>query len=138
MSLLFLRTTTALLRSSQRQHFAGIVVVPVQRSFSSKSSDDGKDLTRKQFAAIIAKQTDLSKSKADAIIKTLFDTIAEKVAEGKSVKIPNFGKFYSVHISERMGYNPSTREPMQITSRQRPRFRPFQAFKELVNKDKED
>lgn len=57
------------------------------------------------------------------------------VAEKNNVRISDFGSFTSTQSEPRLGRNPLTGEAITIPSSNRIRFKPFKAFKEIVNTD---
>jgi Bacterial DNA-binding protein len=60
-------------------------------------------------------------------------TKPQGVSDGKAVKLAGFGMFESVSTKARAGVNPATKQPLNIPSRRRVRFRTFKAFKEIVD-----
>lgn len=74
-------------------------------------------VTVRQIAAFIAANHDLSKSKAEEIVKDVFDLIVSEVLDEKKVQIAKFGAFETKQKSARVGRNPKTGEEVQIAAR---------------------
>lgn len=81
----------------------------------------------------IAESYDLPKVKAERIVNTLFDTIAEELVAGEEVQIANFGKFYVRSVAERKIHNPRTGEEGIAPAHQAAAFRAFKSLKNAIN-----
>jgi nucleoid DNA-binding protein len=67
-------------------------------------------------------------------MQSLHPLNSQSVREKKDVKISDFGSFQSVHAKARSGTNPSTGASIVIPAKERIRFKPFAAFKSVINK----
>ena len=76
----------------------------------------------------VASTHDITVAKSQRIVNTIFDTIAEKVVDGKQVRLSNFGVFYSYTSKARNGRNPSSGRPIKIAPKRRIRFKAYDAF----------
>jgi DNA-binding protein HU-beta len=74
----------------------------------------------------------VSKSKADAILAALADTIMATVGIGEKVTLAGFGSFEKRDRAAREGRNPKTGESMTIAATTVPAFSAGKAFKETV------
>lgn len=90
-------------------------------------------LSRQDIVEMVAEDHDLTKAKADRIVKSIFDTISEAVTERKIVRISGFGSFENRHWKSRQGRNPNTGEPLTLDARQRVKFKAYEALKASVN-----
>mmetsp|Transcript_19644 Transcript_19644/g.28911 ORF Transcript_19644/g.28911 Transcript_19644/m.28911 type:complete len:85 (+) Transcript_19644:304-558(+) len=82
---------------------------------------------------MIAEDHDLSKAKADRVVKSIFDTIGEAVTERKIVKISGFGSFENKHHKSRPYRHPQTGEALTMDAQQRVKFKAYKALKASVN-----
>lgn len=82
----------------------------------------------------ISNQTKIPKNKIELIIDTMLQTVEKEVASGNKVLISGFGLFYSAHRKARKGINPNTKEKMEISGMQLPKFKPDTKFKRAVQK----
>ena len=71
-------------------------------------------MTRKDLIDKVAKEFGLKKKDAEAIVKFIFQVIAETVKKGERVSIQRFGSFELRELKERKIRNPRTGEEMKI------------------------
>lgn len=81
---------------------------------------------------IYNKHRDLDKYTANAIVQEVFDEIKNGVDEGKAVSIGGFGIFISKQMKPRVGRNPRTGKSVIIPTHLKIKFKPSEAFKELI------
>ncbi len=74
-----------------------------------------------------------SKKEAAAIVETILDVIKEALVAGEKVKISSFGSFTVHSKAKRMGRNPKTGEPLEITARKVLTFKPSQVLRTVLN-----
>lgn len=78
-------------------------------------------MNRGQLIDELADRTGLPRSKADALVRALFDpragVIAEELRSGGSVALPGFGRFSARERAARKGRHPKTGREMEIPSR---------------------
>ena len=75
----------------------------------------------------------LTKSEANAVIKTFFGTIANALAKGDRVEIRGFCSFYVKKYKAYAGRNPKTGKPTQVKSKKLPFFKCGKDLKERVD-----
>lgn len=80
----------------------------------------------------IAETHEIPKTVANAIVGSVFDSIMEAVKSGEGATFPGFGTFKLSERAARKGFNPKTKEPIDIAASKAPRFTPGSAFKSLV------
>lgn len=85
------------------------------------------------LAEELATTAEIPTSTAVQCVKSVFEIIASKVAEGKTVNIAGFGGFSSTHRAARTGRNPSTGATMQIEAKTVPSFKAAKRLKDKVN-----
>ena len=73
-----------------------------------------------------------TKTQSEAVIKSLFDTIADEMAKGGTVDIAGFGKFEGVMRNAREARNPQTGEKVMVPAQRVPKFKAGKALKDTV------
>jgi nucleoid DNA-binding protein len=90
------------------------------------------------MAEKLANKCDLSKSKAEEVVNSIFDTrpghgiIAVELDAGRDVQITGFGTFGSKSRSARTGRNPATGAVITIPAKKYPTFKPGKGLKDRV------
>ncbi|MEO2068537.1 MAG: HU family DNA-binding protein [Desulfurobacteriaceae bacterium] len=74
-------------------------------------------MTRKDLIDRVAKKFGLKKKEAEAIVKFIFQEIAETVKKGERVSIQGFGAFELRELKERKIRNPRTGKMVEIPKR---------------------
>lgn len=92
-----------------------------------------KNMNRVELVAEVAKKADLSKKDAEAAVKSVFDAIADALADGDKVQLIGFGTFDVAERAAREGRNPRTGETMKIEASKAPRFKAGKALKDRIN-----
>ncbi len=87
------------------------------------------DLVRK-----VAAKANLTQDQASKAVSAMLDTIKETLAEGEKVVLTGFGTFETRNRQARQGFNPQTREPMEIPASTVPAFSPGSTLKSAVKK----
>ena len=81
-------------------------------------------MTRKDLIDRVAEKFGLRKKEAEAIVKFVFQEIAETVRKGERVSIQGFGAFELRELKERKIRNPRTGELLEIPRRKKVVFIP--------------
>lgn len=95
-------------------------------------------MTKSEMAAKLAKQCDLSQTKALEAVNCIFDTapgkgiIAVELDAGREVRITGFGTFGTKRRSARSGRNPATGETIQLAAKTYPTFKAGKSLKDRV------
>jgi len=76
-------------------------------------------MTRKDLIDKVAKNFGLKKKDAEAIVKFIFQEIAETVRRGERVSIQGFGAFELRELKERRIKNPRTGDVIEVPVRKR-------------------
>ena len=93
----------------------------------------GKTLTRADLSESVHRHVGLSRTESADLVKSVLDTISERVVRGETVKLSSFGTFMVRHKNGRIGRNPKTGEEVPITPRRVLVFRPSHVLKDYVN-----
>jgi len=91
------------------------------------------NLTRRELALAINQELGISQRHAAEIVDTVFATMKDKLIEGESLKLVQFGILKVQHKSPRRGRNPRTGEEMTITRRRMISFRTSKRLRERLN-----
>jgi len=81
-------------------------------------------LTRKDLIDRVARKFGLKKKEAEAIVRFVFQEIAEAVKRGERVSIQGFGAFELRKLKERRVVNPKTKEVLEVSGRNKVVFVP--------------
>ncbi|MAQ76987.1 DNA-binding protein [Candidatus Campbellbacteria bacterium] len=73
-----------------------------------------------------------TKTQAEAVIKGIFDAMAEEMAKGGTVDIAGFGKFEGKMRNARTARNPRTGEPVEVPAQRVPKFKAAKGLKDTV------
>jgi DNA-binding protein HU-beta len=97
-------------------------------------------MTKDDFAAKLARKTDISKSKAHEVIDAIFSTdprqgiIATELDGGRDFTVTGFGTFGTRKRKSRQGRNPRTGASITIPAMTVPTFRAGKGLKERVRR----
>lgn len=91
-------------------------------------------MNKSEFISLIATKLDIPKKDASAYVSTIFDTLADTIAEGKNVHITRFGKFAVKPVAARKARNIHTGEPIHLPPSHRLVFSPSLSLKKRMNK----
>jgi len=81
-------------------------------------------MTRKDLINRVAERFGLKKKEAEAIVKFIFQEIAETVKKGERVSIQGFGAFELRELKERKIRDPRTKEVVEIPKKEKVVFVP--------------
>ncbi|MFZ5802223.1 MAG: HU family DNA-binding protein [Candidatus Omnitrophota bacterium] len=79
-------------------------------------------MNKGELAEAVAKNLELSKSKALEAVDAVFDAIKGALKKGDKVALVGFGSFVVRQRKARQGRNPKTGETIQIKARKVPAF----------------
>ena len=91
-------------------------------------------ITLQQIVDALAEKNGISKKKADALVRTMFEVIQEALSEEKYVKIKGLGTFKLTEVDSRESVDVNTGERIEIGGHVKVSFTPDTAMKELINK----
>ena len=86
---------------------------------------------------IAAVQGQLSAKDIELAVKMILDYMAEALAEGERIEIRGFGSFSLHHRPSRIGRNPKTGEPVSLSEKYVPHFKPGKDLKQKVNESRQ-
>ncbi len=89
-------------------------------------------ITRTTLVEALNQEVGLSRNECAELLEDFLRAITDRLAEGTTVKIANFGSFSVRHKGARLGRNPKTGEEAPILARRVVVFRPAQKLKHQV------
>ena len=90
-------------------------------------------MNKTQLIDVVARESELTKKKAECAVNAVLSAIENALADGEKVQIAGFGTFEVKERAERVGRNPATRETITIPASKHPAFTAGKALKEKVN-----
>jgi len=93
-------------------------------------------MNKSNLIEALTKDTGLPKGKAEEVVKTVFNTMANALAKGDRVEIRGFGTFKIKNYDGYTGHNPKTGEPINIKAKKLPFFKCGRELKERVDTHK--
>ena len=91
-------------------------------------------MNKSELIAAAAEKTGLSKIDVSKALDGILDTIKEAVVKGDDVQLIGFGSFGVTERAAKKGFNPKTKQPIDIAASKAVKFKVGAAFKEAVNK----
>ncbi len=79
-------------------------------------------MTQAELVAQLVKETGITKSKAEEVLKSLGGIVKSVLKKGDSVRLPGVGTFKVVERAARSGRNPRTGKTIQIAARKAVKF----------------
>lgn len=96
-------------------------------------------MTRSELIAHLAAQNPhLRQDDVEAVVQTVFDTIADTLARGGRVELRGFGAFTIRWRGARQGRNPRTGEAVEVGGKALPHFKPGKELRLRINADGEE
>ncbi len=83
----------------------------------------------------VAERTGLQKKEAERIIESLLDLITTEIKKGTEVVFTGFGSFLAKERKSRAGFNPKTKQRMQVASVTIAKFKAGKNLKEALKVD---
>jgi integration host factor subunit beta len=90
----------------------------IRSELVQKLCDDHPDLTQKEIERVVA---------------AFFDSITEQLRKGGRVELRGFGAFSTRGRDARKGRNPRTGEPVDVSAKRVPYFKPGKEMRERLN-----
>jgi integration host factor subunit beta len=86
-------------------------------------------------AKIAAANPGLTQIDAEKVVRAVFDTITEHLAEGGRVELRGFGTFSLRHRDARTGRNPRNGQAVQVEAKGKPFFKAGKTIRDRLNPD---
>lgn len=91
-------------------------------------------MNKQELVNEVAKKADLPKTKAQAAVEAIFESIKMTLKKGGEVRLVGFGTFTVAKRAATTGRNPRTGEKISIPASKQPKFKAGKELKEAVNK----
>ncbi len=91
-------------------------------------------MTKSDLIDFISKQAGIPRVKAETVIVTIFDSMAEALIRNDRIEIRGFGSFANRRYRSYKGRNPRTGETIHVEGKRLPFFRVGKELKEELNK----
>ncbi len=91
-------------------------------------------MNKQELVTEVAKKADLPKTKAQAAVEAIFESIKLTLKKGGEVRLVGFGTFTVAKRAATTGRNPRTGEKINIPASKQPKFKAGKDLKEAVNK----
>lgn len=89
-------------------------------------------MDKKELGALIAEKFGLTKKDGVGIVEFVFDNIAEVLVDRGEVAISGFGKFAVKESAARQGFNPQTKEVINIPAKSKAVLKPAKVLKDKL------
>ena len=86
---------------------------------------------------MVIKQTHLSAKDIELTVKHILSLMSESLASGERIEIRGFGSFSLHYRPARIGRNPKTGDPVALSGKYVPHFKPGKDLKLQVNNGKD-
>jgi integration host factor subunit beta len=93
-------------------------------------------MTKSELIEAIAARAELTKTRAEALVSTVFESMAEALRQGEGIEIRGFGSFTVRPYKPYDGRNPRTGQPVPVPAKRLPFFKVGKELKELVNQSR--
>jgi integration host factor subunit beta len=90
-------------------------------------------MNKSDLMEALSKETGLPKVKSEEVVNTVFDQMADALAEGKRVEIRGFGSFKVKDYKGYIGRNPKSGELIHVRPKRLPFFKCGKELKERVD-----
>lgn len=90
-------------------------------------------MTKADLVAEVMQLGDLTRTDAETIIETIFDSVVAALRSGDKIEIRGFGSFRTRQRNPRVGRNPKTGARVEVPSKRVPYFKPSKDLRDMVN-----
>ena len=91
-------------------------------------------MTKSELIEILLKKlSHLKHEDVELAVKTILDLMGQSLADGERIEIRGFGSFCLHYRPPRIGRNPKSGEPVTLSEKHVPHFKPGKELRERVN-----
>ena len=87
----------------------------------------------KLIEILLQEQPHLKLEDVELAVKTILDLMSQSLADGERIEIRGFGSFCLHYRPPRIGRNPKSGEPVNLSEKYVPHFKPDKQLRERVN-----
>lgn len=91
-------------------------------------------MTKSELIEMVASRTNIPKSRAEAVVNTVFDSMVASLERGEGIEIRGFGSFTVREYKAYNGRNPRTGATVDVREKRLPFFKVGKELREQVNK----
>lgn len=91
-------------------------------------------MTKSELIELVAARTNIPKSRAEAVVNTVFDAMVASLERGEGIEIRGFGSFTVREYKAYNGRNPRTGETVDVREKRLPFFKVGKELREQVNR----
>ncbi len=92
-------------------------------------------MTKVEMVEKVSSKINLTKKDTERVVKIVFESIIQALAQGDKVELRGFGTFRVRSRESRDGRNPRTGDTVRIPSRKVPFFKASKKLRELVDQE---
>ena len=92
-------------------------------------------MTKADLVLDVMRLGDLTRTDAETIIETIFDSVVGALRSGDKIEIRGFGSFRTRQRNARIGRNPKTGARVDVPAKRVPFFKPSKDLRDLVNRE---
>ena len=92
-------------------------------------------MTKADLVLDVMRLGDLTRTDAETIIETIFDSVVGALRSGDKIEIRGFGSFRTRQRNPRIGRNPKTGARVDVPAKRVPFFKPSKDLRDLVNSE---
>lgn len=92
-------------------------------------------MTKSELIEAVAARTKITKSRAELVVNSVFDTMTSALERGEGIEIRGFGSFTVRAYSPYDGRNPRTGNAVAVPEKRLPFFKVGKELKALVNEN---
>ena len=96
----------------------------------------GEVMNKSDLIEALSKDAGIKTGKAEEVVKTVFNTMANALAKGDRVEIRGFGSFKVKKYKGYKGRNPKTGKPVKVKAKKLPFFKCGRELKERADTSK--
>ena len=89
-------------------------------------------MNKTELTSAVAKKAGLSNKDSAAVINAFIDVVKEALQQGDTVSLIGFGTFSVKDRAARKGFNPKTKEEIEIPASKVPACKPGKSLKDAV------
>ncbi len=90
-------------------------------------------MRKPELVSAVAEKADLTKEQAGRVLNAILDEITAAMERNDTVSLVGFGSFSQRHRGARVGKNPQTGEPINISASNTVAFKAGKQLKDAVN-----
>lgn len=90
-------------------------------------------MTKADLVIDVMRLGDLTRTDAETIVETIFDSVVGALRAGDKIEIRGFGSFRTRQRNSRIGRNPKTGVRVDVPAKRVPFFKPSKDLRDLVN-----